>query len=198
MKMDEEPKRAYTKRARARSEAATGEAILDAARDAFFREPFDRVTLQGIADRSGVTIQTVIRRFGSKERLFENVGEREEARVRSDRTPPAKGGLSAALEALIDHYETDGDVVLNFLAQEHQFEHVGRIVRNGRDIHREWVERYCSDILGGRDRPGYREALHAAIAATDLYTWKLLCRDLGLDRTEVRNVMTVLLDGLRS
>ena len=69
---------------RAEAEQVTGEAILDAALAAFAQEPFDRVTLQRIAAASGVTVQTVIRRFGSKEQLFEALGERERVRVLCD------------------------------------------------------------------------------------------------------------------
>lgn len=73
MKSAERPgeTRSYRKKARAEAERATGEAILDAAFAAFGNEPFDRVTLQRIAEESGVAVQTVIRRFGSKEELFE-------------------------------------------------------------------------------------------------------------------------------
>ena len=36
---------------------------------------FDQVSLEDIAERAGVTVQTVIRRFGSKERLIEAAAE---------------------------------------------------------------------------------------------------------------------------
>ena len=77
---------------RAEAEHVTGEAILDAALAAFAQEPFDRVTLQRIAAASGVTVQTVIRRFGSKEQLFEALGERERVRVHATRGLPTTLG----------------------------------------------------------------------------------------------------------
>ena len=183
--------------ARAEAEKATGEAILTAALAAFSRDTFDRVTLKDIADASGVTVQTVIRRFGSKENLFSVLAERETARVLASREAPSESDLSAALAVLIDHYETDGETVLNFLRQEHLFEPIRKIVEQGRRVHRDWVERYCHEVLDGTRGSRRARRLHAAIAATDLGTWKLLRLDLGLERSEVLAVMNELLLGLR-
>lgn len=189
--------RPYRKHARAESERATGEAILDAALAAFSTEPFDRVTLRRIADASGVTVQTVLRRFGSKEELFEALVERERPRIVSSRHVPEDAGLDTAIAALVHHYETDGDMVLNFVAQENLFAEVRQIVEQGRQVHREWVELHCGAVLEGRQGAERQRTLHAAIAATDLTTWKLLRRDLGLDECEVVAVMCALLNGLR-
>ena len=57
--------RPYTMRARAEAAQATAERILDAALEAFGSSAFSEVTLQEIADRAGVSVQTIIRRFGS-------------------------------------------------------------------------------------------------------------------------------------
>ncbi len=182
---------------RAETERATGEAILSAALGAFSRDLFDRVTLQSIADASGVTVQTVIRRFGSKEHLFAALAERETPRILASREAPDGSDLSAALEILIDHYETDGETILNFVRQEHLFEPIRKIVEQGRRIHCEWVERYCREILDRTSGVNRARLLNAAIAATDLGTWKLLRRDRGLEQSEVLAVMHELLHGLR-
>ena len=190
-------KRQYRKSRRARAEEATGEAILDAALVAFGREPFDRVTLQNIADASGVTVQTVIRRFGSKEGLFQTLVERERPRILASRAVVEDAGLPAALDALLNHYEQDGDMVLNFIAQEHLFDHIDGVIDEGRRVHREWIERYCGDLLAGTTGAERRRLLHAAIVATDLSTWKLLRRDLGLQQAETGAVMEQILNALK-
>ncbi|HSM54838.1 MAG TPA: TetR/AcrR family transcriptional regulator [Candidatus Sulfomarinibacteraceae bacterium] len=189
--------RTYRKKARAESEKATGEAILEAATAAFAQEAFDRVTLQRIADDSDVTVQTVLRRFDSKEKLFETVAERETARILASREVADDAGLPAALGALLHHYEQDGDMILKLVAQEHLFDPVREIVERGRRVHREWVEKYCGNLLRGSQGAERARLLHAAIVATDLGTWKLLRRDLGLERSEVAAVMMRLLDGLK-
>lgn len=189
--------RPYRKTARARSEWATGEAILNAALEAFASEPFDRVTLNSVADASGVTVQTVLRRFGSKEQLFETLVERERPRILAARDLPGATDLHAALEALVHHYEIDGDLVFNLVAQGHLFTQIRRVVEGGRQVHREWVERHCGGLFGGRQEEERETVIHAAIAATDLSAWKLLRRDLGLGEAEVVAVMTTLLNGLK-
>ncbi len=190
-------KRPYRKSLRAETEKATGEAIIKAALTAFAQEPFDRVTLQSIADDSGVTVQTVIRRFGSKEALFETLVEREAPRVLASRTVADDAGLPAAIEALLSHYEQDGEMILNFISQEHLFEPVRAVVEQGRRVHQEWVERHCRELLTGSDGARRRRLLYAAIVATDLSTWKLLRRDLSLEPSEVAAVMNELLNALK-
>jgi len=190
--------RPYNKKARALAEEATGQAILDAALQAFSSELFDRVTLQRIATASGVTVQTVIRRFGTKEELFEHLAEREGKRIIAEREVPAHKGLRAALDALVAHYERDGDMMINFIHQEHISEPVRRIVARGRRVHREWVETHCNDLLSGLTGTDREHVLLAAIAATDLYTWKLLRRDHGLVPESVAAIMQRLLSALGS
>ena len=56
--------------ARRRNAAATREAILDSARQAFARAGYDGVGVREIAKGAGVTAMMVNRYFGSKERLF--------------------------------------------------------------------------------------------------------------------------------
>jgi hypothetical protein len=53
--------------AQAQAAQATAQAIIAAARTLFAERPYDLVSLPLIAERSGVTVQTVLRRFGSKE-----------------------------------------------------------------------------------------------------------------------------------
>jgi AcrR family transcriptional regulator len=183
--------------ARAEATRATGETILDAAWDAFRQQPFDLVTLNEVASRSGVTVQTVIRRFGSKAQLFEAVAEREGDRIRASRDVPASAGLPAALDALIDHYETDGDVVLHLLAQEQRAASVAEAVQQGRRVHHDWVERHCREVFSGTRGKERERLIHAAIVATDLGTWKLLRRDLSLERAEVTAIMLGLVNGLK-
>ena len=184
--------------ARAAAAEATAEAILDAALAAFGSLPFDRVTLNEVAARSGVTVQTVIRRFGSKEELFEAVAEREGERIMATRAVVDGADLAAALEALLEHYEQDGDLVLHLTAQEAHWGQIAEVVAEGRRVHREWVERHCGEMLAGSRGHDREQRINAAIVATDLYTWKLLRRDLNLEREEVAAIMTKLLNGLET
>ncbi len=188
--------RSYNKKVRASAEKETGQAILNAALKAFSGDLFDRVTLQNIASESSVTVQTVIRRFGSKEELFERLAEREEQRVIADRHVPSDKGLPAALDAIVRHYERDGDMMINFINQEHVFEPIRRIVARGRQVHRKWVEKHFRDLLYGLPEKEREQTLYAAIAATDLAIWKLLRRDHGLEADKVASIMKKMLNAL--
>lgn len=194
---DSDDGRHYRMQARAETVRANGEAILDAAVAAFSAHPFDVVTLQDVASRSGVSVQTVIRRFGSKEELFAAASRRERERVVAAREVPDGASLEEALKALLDHYEHDGDAVLHFVAQEERTPEIGEVVREGRRVHREWVERHLGSQFAHARGKSRRRLIHAAIAATDLGTWKLLRRDLGLNSQEVAAVMQTLLRGLK-
>lgn len=185
-------------RARARSVEETGERILDSAKELFSRLVFDEVTLKDIADDAGVTVQTVIRRFGSKEDLFTAIAEREGERVLAEREPLQDEDvtLASAVSVLVAHYERDGRTVLNLLSQEARFPLVAEVVATGREMHEEWVRKHCRPVLRGSSGVDRKRQLEAAIAATDLYTWKLLRLDRGLDREEVEKTMLALLEGL--
>ena len=90
-------KRRYRMGARAEATAATRRSIADAW-IALFRElHYDEITLDLVAARAGVTVQTVIRHFGSKDELFATVthrGRRQRGGAESD---PPVGDPAAAI-----------------------------------------------------------------------------------------------------
>lgn len=57
-------------RSRPRDSAATRRALLEAARELFAGEGYDRTTVRAIADRAGVNQALLFRHFGNKEGLF--------------------------------------------------------------------------------------------------------------------------------
>jgi AcrR family transcriptional regulator len=67
--------------ARAKAAEATRGKILESARELFAELPYDRVSLDAVAARAGVTVQTVLRRFGSKEDLLAAVAAWRSARI---------------------------------------------------------------------------------------------------------------------
>src|SRR5215207_7199490 len=79
------PKRVYRQSARALAAEATGERILDAFDSQFRKRWFDEIRLEGVAREAGVTIQTVIRRFGAKEGLLDAMHQRLGGEIRQRR-----------------------------------------------------------------------------------------------------------------
>ncbi|MGD2044072.1 MAG: helix-turn-helix domain-containing protein, partial [Acidimicrobiia bacterium] len=183
---------AMTKRARAAEE--TGERILDAALARLATALFDEVTLDAIAADAGVTVQTVLRRFGSKEDLFSRLVEREGERISAQRTPrPEEGSdMPATIRVLVSHYESDGRMVLNLLRQEDRFPLIAETLESARREHEEWVSEHLGPVLDGSTGRARRRRLDAALAATDIYVWKLLRIDRGKSVGEVEETMLML------
>ena len=194
MKTSVAPRRPYRMVARAESAAATGERILDVAVEAFWELPWEQVSLDEVARRAGVTVQTVIRRFSSKDGLLAAAAEREAERVRRQRDEAPVGDAAGAVRVLVDHYESLGDRVLRLLAEEERVPALRQIADRGRALHREWCARIFAAALAGRAGVERRRRLAQLVAMCDVYTWKLLRRDAGLSRRQTELALVELLE----
>ncbi|MFI6082774.1 TetR family transcriptional regulator [Streptomyces sp. NPDC051217] len=72
-------------------------AILRAARRAFTQRPYAEVTMRGIAADAGVSASLIVKRFGTKERLFNTVADFGPAADRLFAAPPADLGRHLVL-----------------------------------------------------------------------------------------------------
>ncbi len=168
--------RTYDNTKRTRDAERTRERIVAATEALLAGGPVGDVTLPAIAGGAGITVQTVLRHMGSRDGCFAVVGERIAARTEVQRGGTEPGDVDAAIAALIAHYETEGQLVLNLLAQEAGGDRVPReAAEAGRAYHRAWVVRCFGPWRGEPDS----ERIDALVAATDLYVWKLLRLDLG-------------------
>jgi AcrR family transcriptional regulator len=186
--------RPYRMVARAESAAATGQRILDAAAQVFWELPGEEVSLDAVARRAGVSVQTVIRRFGGRDALFAAAAERETERVRRQRDEAPVGDVRAAVRVLVDHYEEMGDRVLRLLAEEERVPALRQVADQGRALHRAWCARVFApalERLGGVER---RRQLAQLVAVCDVYMWKLLRRDAGLSPRQTEIAMVELLE----
>lgn len=181
---------------RARSTDRTRAAILDAATSIFWDQPSRELTLEGIAQGAGVTVQTVIRHYGGRDGVFEAAVEREMARVEDERDPAGASTPQAAIRQLVAHYERTGDRAVRLLAEEHRSRTVAGLVAQGRAFHRSWCEQaFVTTLSALRGRSRHRR-LAQLVAVCDVYTWKLLRRDAGLDRRSTELAMVELLSPL--
>jgi AcrR family transcriptional regulator len=185
--------RTYTMTARARSVEQTRSRILDAA-VALYTERFAaEFGLDDIASRAGVSVQTVLRHFGSRDGLVEAATAHAQAQVTEERKAPV-GDMTAAIRALVDHYEARGDGVLRLLAQEESEGFARRITDKGRALHRVWVEEVFAPYLAEAEDAA--ELTDLLVVATDVYAWKLLRRDRGLSREQTRSRIRTLVGAL--
>jgi len=176
--------------ARAEAVAASGERMLASAWKGFCAQPYENVRLADIAADAEVTVQTLHARFGTKEDLFV-AAWRWFARpqgARRDRV--AVGDVPAAVRALYDDYERDGDAVLRLMAQEERIPTVRAMIDSGRAYHRDWVARVFAPLLDGLGTAARKRRHAELIVATDLLVWKLLCRDMQLGRKQAEQIVT--------
>src|SRR5919112_2176996 len=177
-------RRPYRMRARAEAAAETGRRILEATIELHRERYFDQVSLEDIAGRAGVTVQTVIRRFGNKERLIEAAAEEGTRQVVRQRDQAPVGDIEGAVENLVDHYEEWADSALRLLAQEERVPAFREVTDAARALHHEWVEHTFAPLLAKRTGTARRRLLAELIAVCDVYFWKLLRRDMGLSREQ--------------
>jgi AcrR family transcriptional regulator len=175
--------RTYTMRARAEQAQQTRDRILDAVTSLGGEVPLAACTLPAVAERADVSVQTVLRAFGSREGLLEAALERNLPVMLAE--PPADPyDRRRSIEALVDHYESRGDGVLLLLGQETWEPFAARVTTLGKRLHREWVEAAFADVVGASDRASRIELVDLLVAATDIYAWKLWRRDAGRSRNE--------------
>ncbi len=186
--------RTYTKVARKRSEERTKTRLLDAATRAFFEGDWAATSLELIAEEAGVSKQTLLRHFGSREGLARAAFERERSVVVSQRAAAPVGDVGRAVDNLLDHYEAFGSRALKLEALPPDAAG-SEFVREGRGLHYQWVETVFGPLLGSSAR-ARRRRLAALIAICDVHTWRLLTRHLGLGRAEARATLMLAINGV--
>jgi AcrR family transcriptional regulator len=174
-------------RARAESTARTRAAILRAMLELLVERFHDQITLEDVAVRAGSTVQTLLRQFGSKEELVSAAARLADSEILAQRRAAPVGDIPGAVENLLDHYEAWGAVALRLLAQEERVPQLRRLAEGGRAHHHDWVAATFAPLIEGSDDQLLRQKL---IALTDVYVWKLLRLDLGLDRPETASALT--------
>ncbi|MRG60938.1 TetR family transcriptional regulator [Agromyces sp. CFH 90414] len=168
--------------------------LIHAARARFTGARIDDVTLADLAGDAGVSVQTLLNHFGSKEGLLlaatESIGA-EVAKLRGEVEP---GDVGGAVDSLMRHYEVLGDANWRFVAEVDGEAAFAPLLDDARARHRAWLE----SVFGPRlpEASDEREdAIAALYAVTDVGTWKLLRRDLALSADETRAVLRRLIAG---
>lgn len=178
---------------RARGDAMDGtrRRILEAARRLFLEHWFDDVTLALIAETAGVSHQTVLNHFRSKEGVFAALAEAVEAEVaeREDQRKPIAS--SAAVRMLLERYEEMGLANARFVVQEHRVPALHDLLERARTQHRAWVERTFAGSLQPSG-PERRRKIAALLAATEVMAWKALRHDYGFSRSDTAAAITAL------
>lgn len=188
-------KRTYTMASRAKAAEETRLRILRAAFDLQSQSLASDIGLAAVAQAAGVSVQTILRRFGSRDGLFDEAIRYANETVAEERRAPV-GDVVGALHVIVEHYERRGEFALMMLAQETTYEHVRRMSDAGKATHRAWVEEVFSPQLAALTPAQREEATDLLVVATDVYAWKLLRRDRGLSRAQTEQRLNTLVTAI--
>ena len=190
-------RRPYRQKARAEASEATARRIMEAFFECRNQRWYDEITLEELAKRAGVTVRTVIRRFGGKGGLMASTFQHIAPRIRHQRTV-APGDVTSAIARVVELYEELGDAAIRDLAQEPRQPALKPVMELGRQGHRAITAGAFSPWLDLLPEDRRREAVDALVIALDVYTWKLLRRDMGRTVDETKIVMRGLVDAILS
>lgn len=188
-------RRPYVMTSRAAKTEATRERIRSSAIELYRGGAIEDFTLEEVARRSETTVQTVLRAFGSKGNLlFAALSELAATGASLKATPP--GDIDAAVAAVFDVYEAMGDFVVQRLSDEQRHPELKPLLDEGRVNHHNWTHTVFAPHLQARRGNDRDELFRALDAATDIYVWKLLRRDQGLNRPAAEAVVRRMVTSL--
>ena len=183
---------------RARADAAEGtrQRILDAAVAELWAHRLPDVRLDNIAARAEVTVQTVLRVFGTRSDLLELALAALRDRIRRRRETAEPGDVDGTIRALFDHYEEYGDFVVRNLADEESVPELRERLDTGRRLHRLSMQRQFAPQLAEIVESERKRIVDCLVVACDVYTWKLLRRDMGRSRQEAESCAREMVTGI--
>ncbi len=195
---EEQPrkKRPYKGTVQAEVAALTEKRIIEAGLALFDEQWSDQITLEQLAQRAGVTVQTILRRFGSKERLANVVSQEAFRRAQEQRIDPPIGDLTTIVNGLMVYYEVGGERMLRGLIQEARQPHLHVIIDVARASHREWLERAFKVHLEQRDELDRVRLLAQLYTLTGVYTWYQLRHETGLNQEQTAQALYEMIDKL--
>jgi AcrR family transcriptional regulator len=179
-------------RARAEAAAATRERILRATMELFKAQFRSKLRLEDIAGAAGVTVQTVLNVFGTRDALIAAATDQLKMELSAQRTRAEPGDVRGIIADLFDNYEQFGDIVIRMLAEDADSEWT----ENGRAWHRSLTRRQFAPQLARVKGAKRRRLLDALVCACDLYLWKLLRRDMGRSRAEAEAIIRTMVHAL--
>jgi AcrR family transcriptional regulator len=197
--------RAYKQVARAKAQEQTRETLLQAATEEVEQDSWSQTSLESVAGRAGVSKQTVLRHFGSKQGLLDAVISRTSSLIVKERNDAPVGDIRGAVANLMRHYERYGDIVTRMLPYRDAVVRVMgsesrnslvRAVDHGHEIHEQWVLRTFEPQLAGLDPRTRERRLAQLVAMCDVYVWKILRRDIGLEVEQVEAALVEMIERL--
>ncbi len=187
--------RPYKQVARAEAQQRTREALCRAAVEEFYDGDWTKATLETLAARAGVTKQTLLRHFGSKDGLLTKALIGSFTELVDERWSAPQGNVEGAVDNLLDHYRDWGERAMRIGSWQSGPPELAMFSQGGRQFHYNWIDYAFAPQLKGlraKDRARVRAGL---IAICDVQTWWILSHDLAFERGEVRAILIRMIDG---
>src|SRR5262249_46140696 len=188
-------RQAYRMTARAQDMAETRERIVRAMLKLGFQQAYEDITLASIAREAQVSHQTVLNHFDSKEGVTSAAAQivaREPIAARNKAVP---GDVTGAIHVLVGEYERIGDAGARWALAAARLSSLAPHLDKARAGHQVWLERAFGAALPNAAARRTR-AIYSLHAATDVYVWRLLRRDLRLTRDETEAIIVNLVNGV--
>lgn len=195
--MTEARPRAYDMTKRSDASGGTRRRIAEAALALFEERDYDDVSLNEIARAAGVSHQTVLNHCTTKAGVLLAAGELFSEKIRDLEADAVAGDVTSVVYTTCVRYEALGDANCRWAAVGSRAPEVAEGLARGRAGFQAWLEEMLGELMPGEDEPDERRrvllGLHAAL---DVFTWKLLRRDLGLNQKQTEAQLTDLVLGV--
>jgi AcrR family transcriptional regulator len=149
-----------------------------------------------VARQAGVTKQTLLRHFGSKDGLLLQALARGAMQVLDQRFSSPVDDIAGAVDNLLDHYKAYGKRGLRIGTWQDGPAVLAKLERAARQVHYDWVDYAFGSRLEGLDKQTRARRRAALIALCDVQTWWLLSHDLKLPRAEIHATLVGAIEGL--
>lgn len=181
---------------RAEAAAQTSENVLRVVGQLWMKYPMHEITLEQVAAGAGITVRTILRKYGSKEGLIDAAIQQDSAGIIAIKEQAQTGQIEQIVSVMMQEYELVGPAVIRTLAIEHDIPQAGVMLKKGRSVHRKWCARVFAPYLNTGDKKELRLRIGLFYAATDVYAWKLLRQDLGYSKKETEQIFIRTLQGI--
>jgi AcrR family transcriptional regulator len=188
--------RKYKMGVRAKAAEMTSKEIIRVVGELWMKYSLHEITLEMIAQETGVTVRTILRKYGSKESLFDAALQEDTAGIQDVRKKAQAGNIDQSISILINEYEYAGLAVIRTLAVENDLPVAAKILKKGRELHKEWCGRIFAEYLPSPNDKEYQILLGAFYAAPDVYKWKLLRIDLGYSKEKTEEIFLKTIIGI--
>ncbi|HVW82267.1 MAG TPA: TetR/AcrR family transcriptional regulator [Mycobacteriales bacterium] len=179
--------------ARAQAAEKTAQDIADAMLRLFGSSPYEQIRLEDVATAAGVTVQTVLRRFGSKAALMCAVVERELAVIANERAAAETGSLEQVIDELVRHYERYGELILKMYREAPLVEGLPELAAAGRAQHLRWCQTaFAARVKADLDPTTRKRRVAQFTAVCDATTWRILRKDRGLSAAQTCRALSEL------